>query len=296
MYKNLLPRALGISGRQSELIELALSFGFRGLDLDIAEFSEQVKSHGLAHARRLLDSAKLQIGGFLLPVEWQADETVFRDDLRRMSEGAAAAADAGFRRALTWVESGSDERPFHQNFEICRQRLSEIAKTLEPHGIRLGVGFSSAPEARANKAFEFIHTLDTLLLLLGSVPAKSIGVTVDLWDIHASGGSLDALKKLGGERLIAVRVADAPADVPVAELQASQRMLPGEGGAIDSSAALVTLSEFGFDGPVTPVPHPDQLRGLRREAAVKRVGEALDRVWKTAGLNVAGKLAAPARR
>jgi hypothetical protein len=49
MFKNLSPEALGVSGRQSEMIELALSFGFKGLDLDIIELADSAKSH--AHAR-----------------------------------------------------------------------------------------------------------------------------------------------------------------------------------------------------------------------------------------------------
>jgi sugar phosphate isomerase/epimerase len=295
MFKNLSPQALAISGRQSELIELALSFGFRGLDLDFVEFADQVKSHGLAHAKRLLDSAKLQIGGFTLPTRWQADETTFREDMALLPTWAPGAAEGGFRRALTWIEPASDEAPFHQNFETGRKRLTELAKALEVHGIRLGVGFTAAAEARVGKAFEFIHSLDALLMLLMGVPAKNVGMIVDLWDLHVTGGALDAVRKLGGERLVAVRLADAPSDVAPADLKSNQRMLPGDGGAIDSAAALVTLAEMGFDGPVTPAPHPEQLKGMRREAAVKRVGESLDRVWKGAGLSVAGKLAPPVR-
>ncbi len=64
MYKNLNSDALGISGRQSELIELALTHKFSGLDLDLAPLCRQVQSRGLEHARRFLDSAKLKIGGF----------------------------------------------------------------------------------------------------------------------------------------------------------------------------------------------------------------------------------------
>ena len=294
MFKNLSPKALALSGSQSELIELALSFGFRGLDLDILEFVEQVKTHGAAHARRLLESAKLQVGGFALPTRWQADEPTFRVDMAQLNEWAVIAAEAGFRRVLTWIEPGSDEQPFHQNFETCRKRLTELAKTLEAHNLRLGVGFSADAELRQGKAFEFVHTLDALLLILSSVP-KNVGLVVDLWDLYVSGGSLESLRKLGGDRLIAVRLSDAPAEPVANELKATQRLLPGEGGAIDAAAALVTLAEMGFDGPVTPVAHPDQLKGLRREAAVKRLGETLDRVWKAAGLNAAGKLA-PARR
>ena len=98
--QNLSPQALAISGRQSELIELALSFGFRGLDLDFAEFADQVKSHGLPHAKRLLDSAKLQIGGFPLPTRWQGSDATFREDMTQLAAWAPGAAEGGFRRAL----------------------------------------------------------------------------------------------------------------------------------------------------------------------------------------------------
>lgn len=37
MYKNLNAEVLGVSGRQSELIELAMTYGFIGLDVDITE-------------------------------------------------------------------------------------------------------------------------------------------------------------------------------------------------------------------------------------------------------------------
>ena len=131
-------------------------------------------------------------------------------------------------------------------------------------------------------------------MLLSSVPAKNVGAIADLWDLHVTGSSLDALKKLGGERLIAVRLADAPADVAVSDLKANQRMLPGEGGAIDSSAALVTLAEMGFDGPVTPAAHFEQLKGLRARPASSGPDKALDKVWKAAGLSPAGKLGQPA--
>ena len=77
MFKNLNTEALGLSASQSELIELALSFGFKGIDLDVVDFSAQVKEHGLPKARRLLDSAKLKIGAFKLPVRqgfWSATQ------------------------------------------------------------------------------------------------------------------------------------------------------------------------------------------------------------------------------
>ncbi len=57
MFRNLSPQALGISGRQSEIIELSLSYGFKGIDVDMVDFQQTVKASNLAHARRLIDSA-----------------------------------------------------------------------------------------------------------------------------------------------------------------------------------------------------------------------------------------------
>ena len=57
MYKNLCSEALGVSGRQSELIELALTYGFKGIDLDLVSFAKQVELRGLEHAGRFLESA-----------------------------------------------------------------------------------------------------------------------------------------------------------------------------------------------------------------------------------------------
>ena len=74
---------------------------------------------------------------------------------------------------------------------------------------------------------------------------------------------------------------------------ATQRLLPGEGGGIDSSAALVALAEMGFDGPVTPTAHAEQAERPATRSGREAHGQALDKVWKGAGLTPAGKLAPP---
>ena len=70
MFKNLNPEALGVSARDSELIELVLSHGFKGLDLDLVALAEQARTQGLDKASRLIASARLKIGSFRLPVRW----------------------------------------------------------------------------------------------------------------------------------------------------------------------------------------------------------------------------------
>jgi sugar phosphate isomerase/epimerase len=294
MFKNLNLNALGVSGRQSESIELALSNGFKGLDLNVVEFADQVRVHGLPHARRLLDSAKLKIGSFALPIEWQHDDEAFRRDLEKLPNLAALAAQLGCTRAVTFVEPATDERHYHQNFEFHQKRFTEIARTLQPAGVRLGVGFRGAGDLRQGKAFEFVHSLDALVLLLSMVSAPNIGVVLDLWDLVASGGTIESVGKLlagKGDKLVAVQLADATAEAAAQNWPSAARLLPGESGVIDATAALQALAELGYDGPVTPVPHPSHLAGQRRDAIVKRAGETLDKAWKAAGLAPARQLA-----
>ncbi|HVX59070.1 MAG TPA: TIM barrel protein [Pirellulales bacterium] len=298
MFKNLSPEALGLSTSQNELIELALSFGFRGIELDVADFAAQAKEQGLPKARRLLDSAKLKIGCFSLPVRWEADDETFRSELARLPDVLGPAVEIGATRALTVVAPASDERPYHQNFEFHRERLGKVAQVLLTMGVQLGVGFSAEAARREGKAFEFIHSLDALTLLLGMLGAKNVGVWLDLWQLWASGGTLDLVRqKLKAEQIVAVSLSDVadPGDDPERQ-PAESRRLPGETGVIDSAAALTMLAELGYAGPVTPRPHSSQFAGMRRDDIVKLAGEKLDAVWKAAGLSPSGKLAASADR
>jgi sugar phosphate isomerase/epimerase len=291
MYKNLNPDDLGISGRPSEVIELALSYGFKGIDLDLVDFSEQVKTHGLAHARRLIDSARLKVGGFRLPVAWEEDSTSYQQDVERLTTLAELAQQIGCTRTTTTIQPASDMRPYHENFEFHRRRLSEISAALAPFKISLGLEFLAPLALRQGRAFQFIQSFDALLLLLKTIAAPNIGVALDLWHWHVAGGTLDQIRTLRADQIITVCVADAePGSTAVSADEQRSRRLPGETGAIDAAAVLTALAELGYGGPVTPKPHKSRLAGLSRDKIVKQAGAALDQVWKAAGLSPPGKL------
>jgi sugar phosphate isomerase/epimerase len=295
MFKNLDVQALGFSGAPSQVIESALSAGFKAVSLDMVEFAAAAKEQGLPKARRLLDSARLKISGFRLPLDWNSDDKAFAAELERIGELAALAKELSCTRATTTVLPGNDERPFHQNFEFHRQRFGAIGQKLEPLGIRLGVGIDASAEGRANKAFQFITAYDTLQMLLGMVQASNVGVVVDTWDIIASGGSIETMGRFGVEKIVEVRLSDASGSHETGQWPASSRALPTVGGAIDAATVLGTLADLGYDGPVTPLAHGSQMPGRGREAIVKAAGQALDAAWKAAGLTPAGKRGATAR-
>ncbi len=74
MYKNLNPEMLGITGRQSEIIELALTYGFRGIDIDMVDLVKRCSRSSFESSARFLVSSKLKVGGFEAPIDIDADD------------------------------------------------------------------------------------------------------------------------------------------------------------------------------------------------------------------------------
>ena len=285
MFKNFNPSALGVSGHQSEIIELALTFGFTGIDLNMAEFATRARLKGMPYARRLLDSAKLRVGTFALPLEWDTDDESFQRDLKKLPEYADCAAELGCTRCTAMLVPAGEQRPYHENFEFHRHRFHDICAAFKPAGVRLAVGFQAAEHLRRNQTFQFIHDLDALTLLLNMVAALNLGLLLDTWDLVACGGSLDIVRKLPLHQIVAVNVADMPPSVPVAELDEKSRLLPGtENGRIDVAGFLALLREMGYEGPVSVKPSRSAFQSRRRDVVVKQTAEALDKVWRAAGL------------
>ncbi len=290
MFRNLNTEALGVSGRGGEILELALSFGFKGINLDLVDFQEQVKAQGLPRARRLIDSAKLKIGTFRLPLVWDDSDEAYQQGLKSNDDLLKLAAVLGATRAITSISPANDIRPYHENFEFHRRRLTELGEVLSQHGIQLGIELNVAAAARKDRAYQFIYTIDALAMLVSMIRAANVGIVLDPWQIRAGGGSIDEVQKIGGSRIVAAYLSDAPADAQPDNLTEADRFLPGETGTIDSAGILTWLAELKFDGPITPWADRSRVAGMRREQVVKLAGQRLDEAWKAAGLTPAGKL------
>ena len=285
MFKNLNAGALGVTGHQSEIIELALTYGFGGMDLNVVEFATRARLKGVEYARRLFDSGKMKLGSFALPLDWEADEETFAKDMKKLPDYAQAAVAAGCTRCIATVAPANDQRPYHENFEFHKRRFQEICRALEPAGVRFGVGFRAAEYLRKNQAFQFVHDLDALTLLLNMVAAPNIGLLLDIWDVVVAGGSLDSIRKLPPGQIVSVHVADLPPAAGNGEIDEKSRLLPtAEGARIDITTLLVYLKSVGYDGPITPRPSRGIFQSRRRDLVVKQAGEAMDKVWRAAGL------------
>jgi sugar phosphate isomerase/epimerase len=296
MFKNFNPSFLGISGHQSEIIELALTYGFSGMDLNIADFATRVRLKGLPYARRLIDSAKIRIGTFQLPIDWDTDDETFRKDLKKLQEYVDAAAAVGCTRSFAVLSPAGDKRPYHENFEFHRHRFQEIAGVFKTADISLALGFQAAEYLRRNQAFQFIHDIDALTLLVNMIDSPSVGLLLDVWDIFACGGTLESIRKIPKKQIVAVQIAEMP-DLPRAELDEKTRLLPdAPNGRIGVPAVLAYLAEIGYDGPVTVKPSRAVFPTRRRDTIVKLTSEALDKVWRDAGLPTPAKAFVAAAR
>ncbi|MEX0669662.1 MAG: TIM barrel protein [Pirellulales bacterium] len=295
MFRNLSTIGLPLSGRPSELIELALSFGFDAMDIDILDFQQQADAFGVPHARRLMVSARLKSGTFHLPVQLAADEATFKEEMAALPRRLELAQATEANRAVATVSPASDEHSFKDFFELHRSRLNDIGDLLAKHNIMLGLNIRPEMEAREGKANQFIHTFEGLLGLV-AVAHERVGAIADAWALHVTGEPLEIIANVPKGRLVEVRLSDAPLDVPAAEMTHDNRLMPGETGAINMAAVLTHATTAGFDGPVTPWADRSTLVGKGREKIVKLAGDRLETAWKEAGLPIAPRWFTPVQR
>lgn len=291
MFRNFNANVLGAFLQQSEIIELALSFGFKSFDIDITEFTSLARLKGLDYARRLVDSAQIEVGSFELPADLQADDEEFQKFIDRLPEYSQNASALGCSRCFLTVAPYSETRPLHENFELHRKRLSEICGVLKQNGLRLAIGFRAVYEPPREAVFQFIQKLDELLSLIQAVKADNLGLLINVWDIVVAHGNLDVLFQQPKELITVVHLADIPADVPLGEVKEWQRVPAKPGGRIDCVQVIRWLHEVGYDGPVTPMPSRRGLGSGRADLLARDLGLAMLELWQAAGLPLESRYA-----
>lgn len=295
MYKNLNPESLGIAGRQSELIELTLTYGYRGLDVDGADLIKRASLLGVDEAARYLRSGKVKVSGFQLPISITAEEARYKTDLEKLAKQAEIAQQLGFKYAEMALDPASDSLPYVTNFEKHRERLAKAADLLAKHEICVALSLKAAVAHRQGRAHQFIHKAEEVLTLMKTISSTNIALVLDTWNWRVGGGGSDQLEQLKAHQIACVRIADVPLDADLATVTDSERLLPTEETVPAHAALLRSLAEREYEGPVTLYPHPNQVPAANRDVCVQKISAQLDQIWNAAGLNKAGRLAtAPA--
>src|SRR5918992_3358760 len=117
MYATFGPEALGIRGLSlSEAIALARDAGFAGLSFDSRAAARAVDERGLAAVQDQFAQAGVKPALWNLPVAWRDDDQ-WEADLHELPRLAVTARELGATRTATYMPSGSDNRPFRENFD-----------------------------------------------------------------------------------------------------------------------------------------------------------------------------------
>lgn len=284
MFRSLSPGAIGIRANTIEGLELAKAADYQGLDINMGEVAKMVEENSADYVKKLFSDAGMKMGAWGLPVNWRGPEEEYKKGLEGLEKSAKIAQAVGCNRLSTWILPFSENKPFKENFEFLVQRFRPIGEILAKYGCSLGLEFIGPKTMRVGKKYEFIYTMGGMLELCDAIGTGNMGLLLDAWHWYTSHGALDELKKLKPENVIHVHINDAPVGVPIDEQIDNVRRLPGETGVIDLVGFLKCLNEVGYQGPVTPEPFSDKVKGLAPLDAAKLVNEGFIKVWKAAGL------------
>ncbi len=283
MYKNLNAGLIGISGRQSELIELALTYGFRGIDIDLSDLVKRSQRGSFETAARFLTSGKLKLSGFEAPIDLDADDDAFATQLTALVAAAEVAKRIGTLVAMLRVPPATDRLPFHEFFTVVQKRIDQIAEVFGKEEIQVGLYFTAIPSNAEGKQFKFIGDVTGFLALFRSCSAKNVGIIFDSWSWHIGGGAADQLTDLPVDRVYGIRIADLADDVSLKEVTSKDRLLPATNSSVDNVRYLKHFAEAGYKGPVTAMGYPLNA-GSTRDSSVSLAQDALDTVLEQAGI------------
>jgi len=273
MFKALSPGAIGVNLPFEECVALAKKHGFEGIYFDVRWAAEL----GPEKAKAALQG--LKPAGFGLPFDHRADTPEFTESVLALPEMAEAARAIGCTRCSTWVQSWHDDIEYADNFMLHKRRFQWICEVFDRNDIQFGLEFLGPKTLRDGHKFDFIHDMPEMLRLCFEIGADNVGLLLDSWHWHTSGGTIDDIIKLKAGQVVDVHINDAPAGVPVERLKDNARALPGETGVIDVKGFLQALDRIFYKGPVMVEPFSERVRRMQPEEAIAAAAEAMNSVW-----------------
>jgi sugar phosphate isomerase/epimerase len=271
---DLTPGAIGVQAGYPQLVELAARHGFESIAPDpayLATLSDAERADLLASMK----SKNLTFGAAGLPVEFRRDEETFRKGLELLPAAALALQKAGATRVGTYIMPNSDELTYLANFQRHADRLREVARILGDHGLRFGLEYVGPKTLWTARKYPFLHTLAETRELIAAIDRPNVGLVLDSWHWYTAGETVEDLKTLTNDDVVACDLNDAPAGLPVDQQIDSRRELPAATGVIDLKSFLETLVSIGYDGPVRAEPFNAPLNALDNDAALATTSAAL---------------------
>jgi len=238
-----------------ELARLAARVGYGGVDWSLGP----AQAAGLEPTRALFADLKIKptITNFPMarPLPFGGDEPAFRDALVKLADDAAFSAAIGCRKMMVVLPATGPLAKYEYR-RIVRDRIAAVSEVLQKSNVRLGLEFLGVPQFRAARPNgpppnPFIWTLpETVALAKDCGP--NIGVILDVWHWHHSGGTTADITATEASRIVHLHLSDAK-PMPPEAVRDNMRVMPGE-GIIDLAGFFRALKTIGYADGVSPDP------------------------------------------
>ncbi len=285
MYKILDTNLLEITGRQSEIIELALTYGFGGINVDMVDLFKRCQRSSFENASRFLVSSKLVVASFQAPISLDDDDATFASRMEELKGIAQVAGRCQAKAAVVSVPNGTNRLPYHEYFDVIRKRIDQVAEVLAGHGVRLALRLQSIASVE-EKQFKFVREVEEFVALVRSCSSKNVGVVLDSWNWHLGRGKPAHLDAIGLDRVALVYLADCKEGVDAAAATDEDRLLPGSTGVIDNIGWLKKLGprELGIAAFGAPANET-----VTRDSLIAQIQESLNEVLSLAGFSTSSR-------
>jgi sugar phosphate isomerase/epimerase len=263
-----------------DFVKLAGKVGYGGVDVNLGA----ARKDGVEATRALLADAKVKPGIANLGLQFAAaGQAAFKTGLAELDENAKFCAAIGLNRMMAVLSPGSPV-PKEERHKFVKERLVAVAEVLSRSNIRLGLEFLGPLHFRTpsqRNPHQFIWTLRETVALAKEI-GPNIGVVLDIWHWHHSGGTVDDIIGAGKPRIVHIHVSDAKAQ-PAEEVRDNQRLMPGE-GIIDSVGFFQALRKIGYEDAVSPEPIGRVPAEMTAEEGARLGLETTTAVMKKAGV------------
>ncbi len=278
MYKILNSGGLGVAGKQNELIELALTHGFNGVEVDMVDLVGRHDTLGKQFACQFLQSANIDLGTFKLPIKLGASDEAYAASIAKLDTIIDLATTLNARCCYVEVGSSNSLFSFQECFEKHQQRLQELGEKFSGTPIKIGLWLRGSDGAPADGAFKFIQTADELMTLVKAVGQPNVGICLDAWQWAIGGGTVEQLTNAGIEKVVTeIRLADVAEGVDPEKIKETDRTeLPGD--SLDSFSVQLCQAVISSSAevPISVATDLGTFENGPREAIVGRISKQLD--------------------
>lgn len=286
-----------------ERIEAAVEAGFSAITLWGPDYArarrEGLSDHDL---RRLLDDAGLGVGELDSVWTWApGTESVVVPDAENPDGYFSVGEEALFRiadvvgaRSITaspWAPKSAPHtlRPARDRaLERVAEGFAGLCDRAARHGLLVQLEFLP---------WTLVPDFPTAAEIVRLADRRNGGVVIDAWHLFRTTSDPTILRSLPGERIVALQLADAPAeaeaDLATATLHA--RRLPGE-GALPLVELLQVLKAQGAPAPIGVEIFSDALHRLGAREAARRAADATRAVIAAATKTATPEGGSPCRR